>query len=526
MRVPRLVLAVTILLTGACGNAARDAALERANTARARGDVVGEALALRDACAAARDDKDLCQRAQEAWKSAVAFTQQNARTGCADVATPVAVDRCLGLVTQIRRLVPNDTEAARLAEVAARRHAAHCEAASPQWQTSIPDMLELVRCEEARAEQIRLESYEQEIMNSRGLARDQLLAQLGKLEGHAGAAAELLAAASCLVPAPDLVERARGARVAFIDKNRASIDLRATMTTPLPELCAGAADALRGRAVCGSPRPSAPQLTVIGEIAIDPVEHAAFDSTESKDYVAGIIRFENPEYRPAVDQERSARQARDQAESTFRRDDSDCRSAESTLSSQSATCGSSCPARAERDRACNRKSSSESMYRSRQSDWESADRRLSNTPSMSEREDIRTATYSVRHHAWRVPWRAQFRSDGRAVPVTGQVTAADEETAGAPVAGVASDPLTVPGNRWFISGVRDQVAARLAELADAALQRRASDLAVSCAPPARWTADWLDCWARSRFWAGTRPEPDALLHVAGESTWEPVRCAR
>src|SRR5258706_1578696 len=211
----RTWLGLLVIVVG-CGNAARDAALDRARVAHARGDLVGEALALRDACNAARDDKDLCNRAQQSSTAALTYAQENARAACKDVSTPAAVDRCLGTVGEIRRIAPNDGEAARLAEVAGRQHAAQCEAQSPGWQSSIPDMLQLVRCEESRAAQINLASHAQEVENSRGLARDQLIALLGQkpYEGHAGAATEILAAASCLVASPELVDRARTARVA------------------------------------------------------------------------------------------------------------------------------------------------------------------------------------------------------------------------------------------------------------------------------------------------------------------------
>src|SRR5258705_2427287 len=99
-----------MLIVVGCGNAARDAALDRAKAARARGDIVGEALALRDACKAAPDDKDLCGKVQQASQAAHEFAQQNARAACTDVSTAAAVDRCLESVAQVRRMAPQDPE--------------------------------------------------------------------------------------------------------------------------------------------------------------------------------------------------------------------------------------------------------------------------------------------------------------------------------------------------------------------------------------------------------------------------------
>jgi hypothetical protein len=313
----------------------------------------------------------------------------------------------------------------------------------------------------------------------------------------------------------------------MVVKLRGSIDISVTPSVPLPELCKRTAALLDTRAVCGGPKSGAPQITIVGEVTVLPVEHSAHETTESKEYVAGVIRFENPDYQPAVQDERTARMAKESAEQQWRRDESDCRSAESAVSRCSSS-STSCPERDERDRMCNRKSSSESIYRSRETEWQSARRRLDSTPPIKERDDIRTATYSVRHHTWTTPWSAQLRSDGRTFTLTGGTQTMDRETSGASVAGVPADPLTRPGERWFVAAIRDQVAAKLAETVDTALDRRASDLAVSCPLPHQWNADWLDCWARTRYWGGEVAQADALLLVVGAShqMWPPLPCAR
>ncbi|HEU0035013.1 MAG TPA: hypothetical protein VFQ53_30515 [Kofleriaceae bacterium] len=526
----RSIYLLLVLVAGCAKNVRRDQALAQANAARARGDIVGEAMAMRDACSFAPDDRDVCQRASATWVAAQAATQQNARRACADIApTQGAIDACLASASQFRKLAPNDPEGPRLSDAGSRQHLARCFADSPAWQTSLDAAIDLVRCEDARADLIDLPVYTQQVMSARANARDQLLALVDNPAylDRPGATAELLTAATCLAGDPSLAARTRSARAAFVDRARASIDLRVATTTPLPDLCATAASALSSRAVCGPPRAKAPQLTIVGDVTLAPVEHTAFDSTESKQYVAGIIRFENPEYQPAVEDERSARMAKDQAESTFRRDESDCRSAESEWHSQNSC--SDCAAKRERDRACNAADASESLFRSRTSDWERARSHLSSTPPISEREDIRTATYTVRHHTWRTAWRAQLRNDGSPIEAGGETTADDLETAGAPVAGVPSDPMTYPGNRWFVAPIRDQVAAKLAETLDAALRRRAGDLAVSCKLPLAWKGDWLECWSRARFWGGGRPDGDALLSLVGErrADWgAAVRCTR
>ncbi|MBS1124169.1 MAG: hypothetical protein H6Q90_6397, partial [Deltaproteobacteria bacterium] len=108
-----LLFLVVVLAVGCAKNLPRDQALARAKAARAAGDYVGEALALRDACNFAHDDKDLCNRAELTWTAARTWAVQNARNACAEVAPSLTgVDTCLGAVSEIRRLEPNDPEAA------------------------------------------------------------------------------------------------------------------------------------------------------------------------------------------------------------------------------------------------------------------------------------------------------------------------------------------------------------------------------------------------------------------------------
>jgi hypothetical protein len=522
--------AVLLMLVACAKNVHRDEALARASVARSRGDFVGEALALRDACAAAPNDRDVCLQANQQWLSAQQRSQQLARDACRDVQpTTESVDTCLTAVGEIRKLAPADAEARKLAAVAMTAHSKRCYADLPQWDTSIDEAVELVRCLEARTAQIDLDLYRTQVLSARVNAKEQLLrlAEHPAYHDKPGATYELVASAMCLAPSPDLIGRAGAARGALVDKHRGSIDLRVTPSQPLPGLCRAVTDRLDTRAVCGAPKPGAPQITIVGEVTLFPVEHSAQESTESKEYVAGVIRFENPDYQPAVSDERTSRMAKESAERQWRRDESDCRSAESAASRCSST-ATSCPERDERDRACNRESASESMYRSREREWESARRRLDSTPAIKERDDIRTATYSVRHHTWHTPWTAQLRSDGRTFTVSGATQATDRETGGASVAGVPSDPLTRPGDRWFVPAIRDQVAAKLAETVDVALDRRASDLAVSCPLPHQWTNEWLDCWARARFWGGEPAQADALIVLVGSTRqqWPQLQCAR
>jgi hypothetical protein len=529
----KTMVVAAVLVAGCLGNPVRDAALARANAAHTRGDLVGEALALRDACNAARDDKDLCKRADQAWQTAQGASQQRARTACQGVDDPKSIDACLAAAGELRRLSPTDPEAARLVAPAAAKWRDHCVAEAPKWQTSLDDALDAIRCEDARAAQIALSSYDTDTAATRAAARGTLLQLLARpgFAARRGATSELLAAATCVAPTPDVAAQARAARAGFVETARAAIDLRAQTSQPLPELCGVVAGAIGERAACIAPRDGAPAITIAGDVTVAPVEHSAYETQEQVDYVAGIIREPNPAYQPAVAAEQSARQSRDTAESQARRDRADCDSANSSASSCSSS--SDCPARDRASQACARASSSESLFHSRQSDYDSASSRLRSTPPQLERQDVRTAHYVVRHHSWRTAWRARLRNDGQSVPASGDTVATDDETAGAPVAGVAADPLTPPGDRWYVASIRDQVAAKIAEIVDAALKRRASDaVAGGCGGELAVTPEWLDCWARARLWIGGQNPPDALVRALDTAAdakrgaaWPPLACA-
>jgi hypothetical protein len=450
-------------------------------------------------------------------------------------AAPEAYDACLAAAAEIRRMTPADPHAAELAQRAGQQHVAHCRAEAPSADQDVDDGLELIRCEDARSTQVATPAYAATVAAARAHTRDLVLAILRKpeLASRHGASAELLAAAVCLSPTADLVAQAAAERAVFADRARAAIDVHATVTPPLPDLCGVIERALGGRAACGPAHDGAPQLTVVGDIAIAAIEHSAYDTTETKEYVAGIIRTPNPEYPAAVQAEQLARQARDQARTQFERDRSQCASAESALA-QVSNCNGSCTEQHERDRACNLAQTSENDKHGKESAYDDANARLSRTPPIDEREDRRTATYTLRHHTWRAPWRARLRNDGKAIDIGGEATATDLETGGAASASVPADPLTPPGDRWYVPEVREQVGAQLAQIVDASLRRRASDLAASCAGPFAWSAEYLECWARTHFWTGggATAAPDALLRAATDASdakrgaaWPALRCA-
>jgi hypothetical protein len=83
-------LALLLAIAACTPNVARDQAISRANAARAQGDYTGEAIALREACNFAPDEKDLCKRAETAWIAAQQRSRDSAKKACTDIAPTVA----------------------------------------------------------------------------------------------------------------------------------------------------------------------------------------------------------------------------------------------------------------------------------------------------------------------------------------------------------------------------------------------------------------------------------------------------
>ncbi|MCB9572320.1 MAG: hypothetical protein H6709_09570 [Kofleriaceae bacterium] len=506
-----LIVPVCALLWLGCGghNLARDRALAAADAARARGDVVGEAVALRDACAAAPRDTKLCARAADTLQVALAATRDAADAACAlaDASAP-ALDGCLAAVAWVRVLDPADLVAQHLADVAGRAQVAACGPLPDEPTAAI----RLVRCAEAREAAIATPTYAAWVTTTRQHAAAQLigLAAGPDVAARDGAQLALLGAAQCLAPSDELTRRSDQAATAFVAAIRPDLVVR--LRGPrVGDVCAAAAGGLADRVACAV-APDDDAIVVDAALVIDPVQHQAWESLRTERYLAGVDRIENPAYLVRADDERSSREAMREAERHYLRDDARCDEAEQAYRKLYCT---DCAELEARDRACDRARVSKELYERRESDWQRARNDLDATAPVLEQEDWRDDTFTVRTHRWTAAWHADLAGPAGGVAQVGGATSVDDqEHGGSRAAGIGADPLTEPTGAWYAAAVRDQLGAQIAAVADAELARRVQQARATCPADApAWTADWLDCWARATFLAGDSPRGATLLRT-------------
>ena len=529
--VPRTLMAAATLgllvVTASCvSNPAKDAALKRAALAHRQGDLAGEAVALRQACAADRKDADVCKRSADAERNALQSLRVAARSQCEFAARAHDnMPQCLAAIVEARKITASDPEIEATADNAGRTHAEYCNSMMSSTPPKPIEALRLVRCADMYQSQIATATYAQWVKQTRQIAATALLQLTSEpgFAGNQGATAVLLSAATCLAPTSDLPQRSSAAQASYADMMRPYLTLVGAGPIPISDICAASSDLLggpKGRVTCTSRSKLAPQLQYELTVDVSAVNRRVSEQAMSKQYVARIDRRNNPEYQTAARDEVFTREQLRQAEARFRADESDCTSAESALS-RAGSC-SSCAERSEKDRACNAEDASKRNVESRKRDADSAAERLRKTPATIEEKIWATANWTVRTHEWSAPWRATLASPSTTVSQwTGFAVFTDSENQAVPEAEVAFDPLSRPDPGWQHIDVRDQVAKKLAAVVEAAVIVEGQRQRSKCSGALEWEGGWLSCWAASNWWLGGRFDGPAFLNIAASSDSEP-----
>lgn len=529
--VPRTTLSAAtlglLLIAASCAsNPAKDAALKRAALAHQQGDLAGEAVALRQACAADRKDTDVCKRSVDAERNALQSLRVAARSQCEFAARAHDnMPQCLAALAEARKITMSDPEIEATADNAGRTQAEFCNGMMSSTPPKPIEAVRLARCAEVYQSQIATATFAQWVQQSRQVAATALL-QLTRepgFTGNQGATAVLLSAATCLAPTGDLPQRSSAAQAAYADMMRPHLTLVGAGPIPISDICAASSDILggpTGRITCSSRSKLAPQLQYELTVDISAVNRRVSEQPMSKQYVARIDRRNNPEYQPAARDEVFTREQLRQAEERLRQDESDCNSAESALS-RAGSC-SSCSERSEKDRACNAEDASKQNVETRRRDADAAATRLRNTPATIEEKIWATANWTVRTHEWSAPWRANLATPSAAVGQwTGFAVFTDSENQAVPEADVASDPLSRPDNGWQNIDVRDQVAKKLAAVVDSAVVAEGQRQRSKCSGALEWEGGFVTCWAASNWWLGGRFDGAAFLAAAATSDNDP-----
>lgn len=520
------LVAALLSLSACAGNPAKDAALKRAAAARKVGDLAGEALALREACAADRKDADVCKRSSDAERNAMQSLRVAAKSQCDFAATAHDnMPQCLAAIAQGRKLATRDPDIEAIADAAGRSHAEFCNGLVSSSPPKPLEAIRLARCALVYEAAIGTPAYGQWINDTRKVASTsmlQLTSEAG-FAGNQGATAVLLSAAACLAPLADLPQRAATAQATYADMMRPHLTLVGGGPIPIADICASTSAVLggpTGRVACASRSKLAPQLQYEVVVDVSAVSHQVSEQGMSKQYVARIDRRDNPEYRTAARDEVFTREQLRQAEERARDDESTCSTAESALS-RANSCYS-CPERTEKERACNAADASKRNVDTRRQDAQQAANRLRQTPAIIEEKIWATAHWTVRTHQWSAPWRANVTAPSATIGQwTGFATFADSENQAVPEAEIAYDPLTRPDNGWQFVDVREQVAKQLAGVVDGAVIAEGKRQRANCAGPLEWEGGWLACWAASNWWMGSQFDGAALFAGVAASDADP-----
>lgn len=506
------------VVSGCGGNAARDQALKDAAAARARGDLIAEVEAMRAACAADPRNADLCGKSNQLGEYARAQTRDAAAAACGlvDTRSPATIDGCMIALRPLRRLFPDDPDALRMTDAAGDAFFTLCT--DRAGTGDISSAIRRARCVDAGADTFATGQYATHVAAARADAAALLVDTAARRDvaDRLGARAATLAAAACLTGTPDLRDTSAQAARAFVEASAPTLHVRATGMSAA-ELCAATSDDLGGRLTCAA-APDSRAVVLEAAVSVSRVSHAVSERTQTERYLAGVDRYDNPEYPVRARDEMYSRDVARGAEQDYRTEQQSCDAADAELT-RASYCYD-CTERTERDTACRRAEDAKTMWDERASDWQRARDALDSTPAVLEREDWRDTSFVVRDHAWSAPWEADLRAlPGATSRASGVATTADSESHGSDLAGIAADPLTQPSAGWYLPQVRAQVAAQLANLASAELAARVTTLRGQCpSEQPDWSdAAWLDCYATSLLVSGSALGSSLLAAEAAAS---------
>lgn len=465
----RRTLLLMVILAGC--STAHGRAVGRAQEAARSGDLQGEAFAWAEACRLRPDDAASCSEAHRAAHALLAraetFCEATSPRACLEALEPVGA---LGTFPRV------EARAREAQEAICGREPQELGAALA-W---IACMDHLPLSEEAsRAARL----------GSSGRIRARM-GQVGQ-----GASALLQEVAGCLEGGHPLRPRS--------EAQRKSVRLSATIDgSSVLGLCE---DLAHLPIACGAGERFSIAAHTLG------VDHHVSHRTLEGTYEAGTRRHPNPDWtvksQRVLDLEAEVRAA----EGRSRRADEACRQAERHLSD--ARHCRDCPARYERERRCADKEELGRIHRDREGELSRAKLDLVGVPDFYEEAVVRPYRIREALHRWEVDVEVSL---GRGEVSRQSIVLEDREHPGFAPAGIAADPLHVPGAGDITDAIRSRLRGTLEQQVRAWLIRQADARAASCPLPARWSDDvWLECWAESSFWRGQGHGGAELVGHAG-----------
>lgn len=484
-RAPAPLLVVVAILLPACNTAFRDA-LKRADLAQRHGDYFGEALALRDACQAAPDEKEICRVAQQAADDVVAKHLESVKKRCA-----VEAVECLAALEVLSPFAgPTDQRLQPYYNRAGDMIDQQCRSAPLQ---AAEDAVFHVRCTEAYAQRIATPAYAEHV----GLARQRAGALVDRLASdylsQPGVAWLHETLAACLGGTAAWGQKAQAYRTSFDDAHGIAVAFTGQLFSSANQLCAELQQQAGSLVRCdgrGAPLP------IDVTTWFDPMTDAPVDTLRSVDVFDHTERWENPDYRYAQAEVRRARHHLQESAVRARLAKADCDSAQSDLS-RAHSCNN-CPQRRAEESACNRHRAEADLEDKARRQLRECERHLSSTPAVLTRDVYRTVSYRNIEHRFQVPWHVRITINRTPYEAAGAMGFESTEREGVPAANISSLPYSPPGQQQVQAGLAEAANTQLTAAFATELDRMAESRRATCAGEEQWSDCQIEAALLSR----------------------------
>ena len=298
------VCALALLCLTQCNGALREA-MARAEAAHGRGDHFGEAVALRDACAAAPSEQEICAAAKDSADEVIGKQLQVASGPCASEPTA-----CLAALEVLSPFAgPLDARLTPHFDRAGDMFAERCGRAPLD---TAEDAVFIVRCVEAYRARIPTPAYAARIGLLRQRAGAFMDQQAAARAGSPGVAWLHASLAGCLGGEAAYAPRVKAYRDAFTDAHGVRLSVSGQEAVAPATLCAQLQPRFGSIVRCDGR--GASELPLHVEAWLDPLTDSPLHEVRSVDVLDHTERWENPDYRFAQARLREARRNAEHAD--------------------------------------------------------------------------------------------------------------------------------------------------------------------------------------------------------------------
>lgn len=480
-----------------CNTTLRDA-LARAEAANKRGDHFGEAIALKEACAADPEEEQICATAKQVENEVISKQLSSLDGACSSEPTA-----CLaGLDVLAPFGGPTDPRLSPYFDRAGEMAGARCEGGTLK---TAEDGVFLVRCLEAYNARVGTPTYAARVLAGRTRAAqhlDQLAAQRKATPGVAWLHESL---AVCL-GGSSFAPRATAYRQSFDDAH--SVNLRITGQSPLDP--GGLCTQLRSQfgSVLRCDGRGSGDLAVSVDAWAEQMTDAPVREVRTVEVLDHTERWDNPDYRHVQAELRHARNRYEDATRSSRLADADCDTARQALS-RAKYCYN-CYERNNEQSQCNRKSAADDIERRSRNELSEAERLVSNTPAYLTRDVYRTVSYRTVAHHFRVPWRVRVSvGGGQPQERSGAMTFESTEREGVPAANIGYLGYSEPTGSQRQGGLAEIAADQATKAVATELERVAATRIAGCPAP----NEWSDCQVEAALLRRTDPVAQFVTDV-------------